>query len=43
MGGEINDLALDGLDIDLHGQSLADVLREGVARRKHQAPQIVTG
>ncbi len=26
MGGELNDLALDGLSIDLHGQSLADVL-----------------
>jgi NitT/TauT family transport system ATP-binding protein len=26
MGGEHNDLALDGLSIDLHGQSLADVL-----------------
>ena len=23
MGGELNDLALDGLSIDLHGQSLA--------------------
>jgi len=26
LGGELNDLALDGLSIDLHGQSLADVL-----------------
>jgi hypothetical protein len=26
MGGELNDLALDGLSIDLHDQSLADVL-----------------
>jgi NitT/TauT family transport system ATP-binding protein len=26
MGGELNDLALDGLNIDLHGQSLADIL-----------------
>lgn len=26
MGGELNDLALDGLSIDLHGQSLADVI-----------------
>ncbi|OQW59393.1 MAG: sulfonate ABC transporter ATP-binding protein [Proteobacteria bacterium SG_bin9] len=26
MGGEINDLAMQGLSIDLHGQSLADVL-----------------
>jgi hypothetical protein len=26
MGGELNDLALEGLSIDLHGQSLADVL-----------------
>ena len=26
MGGEINDLALQGLSIDLHGQSLADVI-----------------
>jgi len=26
MGGELNDLALDGLSIDLHGQTLADVV-----------------
>jgi NitT/TauT family transport system ATP-binding protein len=26
MGGEISDLALDGLSIDMHGQSLADVV-----------------
>jgi len=26
MGGELNDLILDGLSIDLHGQSLANVL-----------------
>jgi NitT/TauT family transport system ATP-binding protein len=26
MGGEITDLALDGLNVDLHGQSLADVV-----------------
>ena len=26
MGGELNDLTLDGLSIDLHGQSLANVL-----------------
>jgi NitT/TauT family transport system ATP-binding protein len=26
MGGEINALALQGLNIDLHGQSLADVI-----------------
>ena len=26
MGGEISDLALQGLSIDLHGQSLADVI-----------------
>ena len=26
MGGELNDVALDGLSIDLHGQSLADIL-----------------
>jgi NitT/TauT family transport system ATP-binding protein len=26
MGGELNDLALDGLSIDMHGESLADIL-----------------
>ena len=26
MGGELNDLALDGLSIDMHGQSLASIL-----------------
>jgi hypothetical protein len=26
MGGEISELALQGLSIDLHGQSLADVI-----------------
>jgi len=26
MGGEISDLALQGLSIDLHGQSLADII-----------------
>jgi len=26
MGGEVNDIALQGLDIDLHGQSLAEVI-----------------
>ena len=25
-GGEVNDIALQGLDIDLHGRSLADVI-----------------
>jgi NitT/TauT family transport system ATP-binding protein len=26
MGGDVNDDALQGLNIDLHGQSLADVI-----------------
>ena len=26
MGGEVNDIALQGLGIDLHGQTLADVI-----------------
>jgi NitT/TauT family transport system ATP-binding protein len=26
IGGELNDVALQGLGIDLHGQSLADVI-----------------
>ena len=26
MGGEINDLAMQGLSIDMHGQSFADIL-----------------
>jgi len=26
IGGEVNDIGLQGLDIDLHGQSLADVI-----------------
>ncbi len=26
IGGELNDVALQGLNIDLHGQSLADII-----------------
>jgi len=26
MGGEVNDISMQGLDINLHGQSLADIL-----------------
>ena len=26
IGGEVNDIALQGLDIDLHGRTLADVI-----------------
>jgi len=26
MGGEVNDIALQGLDIELHGQTLADAI-----------------